>query len=112
MYVCVCVCVCVYVSMYIFTIGDAAEQEYATRVGSVFCAAQMRTSAGCDSSLCNAVTDHIGDERTPGWAPEIQYHGNNLYSCTSYGRQVDMRTCQQQLSSVGGEGVGRGGGGS
>jgi len=59
--------------------------EYATRVGKMFCAAQIRTSSGCDTSDCNAVADHIGDQRTPGWAPEIQYLGNNHFSCTSYG---------------------------
>ena len=80
--------------------GDAAELEYATRVGAVLCAAQIRTAPGCDSSLCNAVADHIGDKRTPAWAPEIQYHGNGHYSCTSYGRQLDGAACERLLHAT------------
>ncbi|EKX49363.1 hypothetical protein GUITHDRAFT_151524, partial [Guillardia theta CCMP2712] len=68
--------------------GDASEQEYAERVGKKFCAAILRTESGCETSECNAVAVHIGDSRTPGWEPEIEYLGNNRYECLSYGRKV------------------------
>ena len=53
----------------------------------MFCAAQLRI-AECEDSACNAAFEHVGGERSPVWAPEIEFHGNNRYSVLSYGRTV------------------------
>jgi len=76
--------------------GDAAEQEYATRVGKIFCAAQLFV-AGCEDSGCSAVFDHVGDERSPDWDPEIEYQGHSSYTCTSYGKTLHGGKCQAVL---------------
>jgi hypothetical protein len=95
--------------------GDAAEAEFAARVGKRFCAAQLRTKpggptkrlhgpcsscsygsplprAGCETSDCNAVVEHIGDQRTPGWTPEVGYGAAPQTDCVP-------RACKESLGA-------------